>query len=176
MNLKQDEMTQDTASNKSASREIAANIDLFRHRFGSRVRNSDCDRQNIVHNAVYLYWLEAARVEYFREIGLPIDRKTFITKHHFVVAHLEINYLWAAQFDDEYVVRTRTGFVRNTSFGMDQIISLPDGKTLLTAQAVLVNLNPADQRPQRIPDSYRKLVKDFEGSTVEISQWDKYSA
>lgn len=145
----------------------------FNHSVASRVRTYDCDRQGIVHNAVYLYWLEAGRVEYFREIGLPIDRKTFITKHHFVVAHADIDYLWAAQFDDEYEILTRTTFIRKSSFGMSQIVRLLDGTRLLLADAVLVHLNPATQRPEPIPDSYRNLVRQYEGSNVEIREWDR---
>ena len=65
----------------------------FHHRLHSRVRSYDVDRQSIVHNAVYLYWLEAARIEYFRDIGVPIDRQSFVTKHRFVVVRAEIDEL-----------------------------------------------------------------------------------
>ena len=67
---------------------------VFNHRLHSRVRSYDVDRQNIVHNAVYLYWLEAARIEYFRDIGVPIDSQSFITKHRFVVVKAEIDYIY----------------------------------------------------------------------------------
>ena len=145
-------------------------IDLtkFKHSITSRVRTYDVDRQNIVHNAVYLYWLEVGRVEYFRALGLPIDVQTFITKHHFVVAHVEIDYLGAARFDEEYEVLTRTTFMKNSSFGMEQVIRLTSGEVLLLASAVIVHLNPARQISERIPDSYRKLVREFEGDDVAM--------
>ncbi len=150
--------------------DLREKIDLskFRHSITSRVRTYDVDRQNIVHNAVYLYWLEVGRVEYFRTIGLPIDAQTFITKHHFVVAHVDINYLGAARFDDEYEVLTRTTFMKNSSFGMEQLIRLTNGDVLLIASAVIVNLNPARQTSERIPDSYRKLVRELEGADVNM--------
>ncbi len=146
----------------------ALDLSKFKHSITSRVRTYDVDRQNIVHNAVYLYWLEVGRVEYFRALGLPIDVQTFITKHHFVVAHVDINYLGAARFDDEYEVLTRTTFMKNSSFGMEQIIRLTTGEVLLIANAVIVNLNPARQTSERIPDSYRKLVREFEGADVHM--------
>lgn len=148
--------------------DLRGRIDLskFKHNIASRVRTYDVDRQNIVHNAVYLYWLEVGRVEYFRALGLPIDGQTFITKHHFVVAHVDIDYLGAARFDNEYEVLTRTTFMKNSSFGMEQIIRLVSGEVLLIARAVIVNLNPARQTSERIPDSYRKLVVEFEGADV----------
>ncbi|HCN04963.1 MAG TPA: hypothetical protein DIS79_05025 [Bacteroidetes bacterium] len=142
----------------------------FFHRLHSRVRSYDVDRQGIVHNAVYLYWLEAARIEYFRDIGVPIDRQSFVTKHRFVVASTEIAYKMAAQFDDAYTVFTRVSFVKNSSFGFEHVIRHENGTVLATAKSVLVHLNPASNRPERIPDSYRTLIREFEGDAVVLSE------
>src|ERR1700754_4102733 len=69
----------DMHNRKVRAGELREQIDLskFKHSITSRVRTYDVDRQNIVHNAVYLYWLEVGRVEYFRALGLPIDAQTF---------------------------------------------------------------------------------------------------
>lgn len=143
---------------------------VFNHRLHSRVRSYDVDRQGIVHNAVYLYWLEAARIEYFRDIGVPIDRQSFVTKHRFVVATTQIEYLTAAQFDDAYTVFTRVSFVKNSSFGFEHVIQREDGATIAIAKSVLVHLNPATHKSERIPDSYRTLIREFEGSDVADDQ------
>lgn len=140
----------------------------YNHRLNSRVRSYDVDRQSIVHNAVYLYWLEAARIEYFRDLGVPIDRQSFVTKHRFVVVKTSIEYLHAAQFDDAYTVFTRISFVKNSSFGFEHVIQREDGVILATANSVLVHLNPATHGPERIPDSYRSLIREFEGSTTRF--------
>ena len=140
----------------------------FNHRLHSRVRSYDVDRQGIVHNAVYLYWLEAARIEYFRDIGVPIDRQSFVTKHRFVVVKAEIDYLYAAQFDDAYTVYTRVSWVKNSSFGFEHVIRTEEGEMLAVAKGVLVHLNPATHKPERIPDSYRSLIKAFEGDNTDF--------
>jgi acyl-CoA thioester hydrolase len=134
----------------------------FYHRLNSRVRSYDVDRQSIVHNAIYLYWLEAARIEYFRDLGIPIDRQSFVTKHRFVVVKTEIEYLMAAQFDDPYTVFTRVSFVKNSSFGFEHVIRHENGTLLAVAKSVLVHLNPATHQPERIPDSYRSLMVELE--------------
>lgn len=141
---------------------------VFNHKLNSRVRSYDVDRQSIVHNAIYLYWLEAARIEYFRDLGVPIDRQSFVTKHRFVVVKTEIDYVHAAQFDDAYTVFTRISFVKNSSFGFEHVIRREDGVILATAKSVLVHLNPASHRPERIPDSYRALIMEFEGPTTRF--------
>lgn len=154
-----------TASQR-AERILVEERPLYKHVVRTRVRTYDVDRQGIVHNAVYFYWLEAARVEYFRSIGLPIDRETFVTKHRFVVAHQEIDYFAAAQFDDEYEVYTRIPLVRRSSLVFDQLVVLVEGQLLVKASAVLVHLNPATNAPERIPDSYRTLIREYEGESV----------
>ncbi|MBI2793256.1 MAG: acyl-CoA thioesterase [Ignavibacteria bacterium] len=141
----------------------------FNHRLHSRVRSYDVDRQGIVHNAIYLYWLEAARIEYFRDLGVPIDRQSFVTKHRFVVVTTEIEYVQPGQFDDPYTVFTRVSFVKNSSFGFEHVIQHQNGTILATAKAVLVHLNPATQQPERITDSYRSLIKEFEGDSVNFT-------
>lgn len=150
------------------SKQVTNSVSEFKHKLVTRVRTYDVDRQGIVHNAVYFYWLEAARVEYFRSIGLPMDRETFVTKHRFVVAHQEIDYFSAAQFDDEYEILTRVSFLSNSSFGFDQVIRLTNGRLIVHANAVMVYLNPANHSPERITDSYRKLIFEFEGDTIKL--------
>jgi YbgC/YbaW family acyl-CoA thioester hydrolase len=116
-----------------------------------------------------MYWLEAARIEYFRDLGIPIDRQSFVTKHRFVVARTEIEYVYAAQFDDPYTVFTRVSFVKNSSLGFDHVIRHENGSMLATAKSVLVHLNPATHKSERIPDSYRTLIREFEGENVSFS-------
>ncbi len=141
---------------------------VFRHIIQSRVRIYDVDRQSIVHNAVYLYWLEAARVEYFRGIGLPIDLQTFVTKHRFVVARTEIDYIYPAFFDQEYEVLTRVSNMKNTSFICEQVVRLLDGAIVIKANSVMVHLNAAHHKPEHIPESYRVLIREYEGDNVQI--------
>jgi acyl-CoA thioester hydrolase len=145
----------------------------FKHIIRSRVRTYDVDRQGIVHNAIYLYWLEAARVEYFRAIGIPIDKQTFVSKHRFVVAHTDIDYYYAAEFDDEYEVLTKMKFVNNTSVGFEQIIRLYEDKELIVrSSTVMVHLNPASHQPTRIQDSYRDLFTTFESAAIGEFDYD----
>ena len=139
----------------------------YKHRITGKVKSFEVDRQNIVHNAIYIYWLEESRIEYFRSIGISIDSETFITKDRFVVAKNEVNYVSPAQFDQSYILLTRVSEIRNSSIIFDQIIlSYPDNQFLVQATGVLVNLNPITNLPERINDDYRKLVVDYEDYAV----------
>ena len=139
----------------------------YKHRLTGKVKSFEVDRQNIVHNAIYIYWLEESRIEYFRSIGISIDSETFITKDRFVVAKNEVNYVSPAQFDQSYILLTRDSEIRNSSIIFDQIIlSCPDNQLLVQATGVLVNINPITNLPERINDDYRKLVSDYEDYAV----------
>lgn len=139
----------------------------YKHRLTGKVKSFEVDRQNIVHNAIYIYWLEESRIEYFRSIGISIDSETFITKDRFVVAKNEVNYVSPAQFDQSYILLTRVSEIRNSSIIFDQIIlSCPDNQLLVQATGVLVNINPITNLPERINDDYRKLVSDYEDYAV----------
>lgn len=148
------------------SREIQQEIidfAAYRHILSGRVKTFEVDRQNIVHNIIYLYWLEDARVEYFRALGLEMNERTFIDSYRFVIAKLEINYLAPALFDKQYEVLTRISHLGTSSFMFDQlIISIPERTILITAQSVLVQLNQATNESLPIDNKYRTLVEVFE--------------
>ncbi len=153
---------------QSVAHNLEAELPKFRHRLRTRVRSYDVNGQGIVHNAVYFYWLEAARVEYFRSIGLPLDRETFVTKHRFVVAHQDIDFMAVAEFDDEYEIYTRVSYVKNSSFGFEQIIRLVDGRFVVKASSILVQLNPATGQPEHLRDAYRNLLHEYEQNNVQF--------
>jgi acyl-CoA thioesterase FadM len=61
-------------------------------------------------------------------------------------------------------------FVKNSSFGFEHVIRHENGTILAVASSVLVHLNPATHRPERIPDSYRSLIREFEGDNVVFAE------
>ncbi len=141
------------------------NLDFsaYHHVLSGRVKTFEVDRQNIVHNIIYLYWLEDARVEYFRALGLEMNERTFIDTHRFVIAKTEINYIAPALFDKQYEVLTRITSIGTSSFVFDQlIVSIPDKTVLISAQSVLVQLNPKTNESMPIDSEYRNLVSVFE--------------
>ena len=144
-------------------------IDHFRHAINGRVKTFEVDRQNIVHNVIYMYWLEHARVEYVRSLGIEIKPSTFIDSYTFVVAKTEVNYLAPALFDQAYTVFTRIPSIGITSFIFEQVIQLEkDATTLLFASSVLVQLDPKSKEPTPISKQFRDMVASYETkSTVK---------
>lgn len=149
------------SNNDSRNREITPS--LYRHAISGRVKTFEVDRQNIVHNVIYMYWLEHARVEYVRSIGIIIEPTIFIDHHTFVVAKTEVQYLAPALFDQEYTIFTRISSIGNTSFVFDQFVqSAKDSTIYITAQSVLVQLNPQTKEPLHISKEFRDRVANYE--------------
>ncbi|MEL0286380.1 MAG: YbgC/FadM family acyl-CoA thioesterase, partial [Paracoccaceae bacterium] len=70
------------------------------HRFSLRVYYEDTDFGGIVYYANYLKFIERARSEWVRSLGL--DQKTLKSERGvvFAVRHLEADYISPAKFDD----------------------------------------------------------------------------
>ena len=142
-------------------------FEKFKYSIGSRVKFDEVDSFGVVHNIKYLYWLEWARLEYFRHIGIKIHKHTVIRDFPVMVVRNEIDYLNMSEYDDEYIVYTRVAKVKNSSLIFENIIALKDGTVLVKAVSVLVHLNK-DKRPNRLPDNVRDMIKSHEGDNVEF--------
>ncbi|MCL5992179.1 MAG: acyl-CoA thioesterase, partial [Bacteroidetes bacterium] len=128
----------------------------------------EVDSYSIVHNLQYFYWLEWARIEYLRNILGNEAGKISIFEFPVMSAHAEIDYFNTAGFDDAYEVFTRISFIKNSSFGFENIIRLESGLLLAKASAVLVNINFKTRQPDRISDEIRELVRNYEGESVRL--------
>jgi acyl-CoA thioester hydrolase len=142
--------------------------DHFRHRYPLRVRFHHCDRMNVVHNLSYFYFFEEARVEYIRELGLPVDEGTFVTHDKFFIVRNVCDYHAPAFFDEQLTLLTRIRQVRNSSIAFEHLAMKADGTAAARAEHVFVHVDQESNRPARVPDRLRDLILAFEGGNVEF--------
>ncbi len=148
--------------------EINNSLHLFKFKSRGRVKFYEVDSYGVVHNIRYFYWLEWARAEYLRNISGNTDSKLSLYSFPVMVVHSEIDYFNTASFDDEYEILTRTSFVKNSSVGFENVIRLNDGNILVKASAVLVGINVKTRQPERINDTFRQWLKNFEGDNIKF--------
>lgn len=136
----------------------------YKHKIQVRVRTYEVDSQGIVHNAVYLQYLEAARIEYRRNLGYHIlPNGIFDDGLKVVVVNNTINYKGFGFLDDLLNVRTRIEWIKNSSFCFDQVIENDKTKAVLCeAKGILVNLHPTNNTPESLADNFIKDIKQFE--------------
>ncbi len=146
------------------------NKSKYKHKFQLRVRNFQVDSQGIVHNAIYLEYCEIGRVEYVRNLGIQLlPTGIFDDGLKINVKRNEITYESPAMVDDLLDIYTRISYLKNSSFCFEHLIFKSKTDALLVTQrSVQVNLNPTTNRPERLPDSLRKVIIDFEGNNLEI--------
>ncbi len=111
------------------------------------VRDYECDLQGVVNNAVYQNYLEHARHEYLKSIG--IDFAALAAEGiNLVVTRVEMDYKLSLTSGDRFVVEVRPQRLSPVRIGFHQAIyRLPDRKPVIRALVTGTALN-AKGRPQ----------------------------
>ena len=145
-------------------------LSKFKHKHQVRVRNFEVDSQGIVHNAIYLEYCEIGRVEYIRQLGFRLlPGGTFSDDIKVRIKRNEITYYNPAKVDDLIDVYSRIAYIKNSSFCFEHILINAETRQLICFQkSIHVNLNLMTNEPERIPDKYRELFKDFEGNSIAL--------
>ena len=126
------------------------------HRFALRVYYEDTDLAGIVYYANYLKFIERARSEWVRDLGVDQVRLRAETGVVFAVRRIEADYLRPARFDDELVVQTRQIAVTGARIVLEQDI-FRLGERLFAATVTLVCLTE-DGHPARVPAALRPAM------------------
>ena len=135
----------------------------MRHKYKVRVRNYEVDSQGIVHNSIYLQYMEIGRIEYRRNLGYNIKPNgVFDDGLMFVVVNNTINYLAPAILDDELEIFTKISWIKKSSFCFEQEIVNGKGISVCEGIGVLVNLDVNTNKPLKISDKFIKEIKNFE--------------
>ena len=132
------------------------------HRFALRVYFEDTDTAGIVYYANYLRFMERARSDMLRSVG--IDQRSVMEAGEgvYAVADLTIRYRGSARLDDDLVVLSEVRQVRAAACVIQQRVMR--GDELLTDATVTAAFITNEGRPKRQP---RAWVEIFERLTAE---------
>ena len=126
------------------------------HRFVLRVYYEDTDLAGIVYYANYLKFIERARTEWVRDLGIDQGQLKAETGIVFAVRRVEADYLMPAQFDDELTVETRLEQATGARLVLGQDV-VRGGDVLFRATVTLVALTDTG-RPARLPADIRSKI------------------
>ena len=98
-----------------------------------RVYYEDTDAQGVVYYANYFRFMERARTEWLRELGLDQKKMLSEERRMFVVVSTRAEFVMPAQFNDELIVTASLGNLTRASFDIEQNIYRGgrDGELLL---------------------------------------------
>lgn len=124
------------------------------HRFPIRVYYEDTDMAGIVYYANYLRYIERARSDWVREIG--IDQLSMKAQGVvFAVRRLEADYVLPAHFDEALEVQTTLSQLTPARMVMQQDVRRGDD-LLFAAEVTIVCIGPAG-KPTRLPAELRSM-------------------
>jgi acyl-CoA thioester hydrolase len=135
----------------------------FHHRYAITVRYGDMDTLGHVNNAKYLTYVEQARINYVRELGMW-DGKA--NQYGIIMARAVVDYKSPVTMDDgEAVIFSRTVRVGNKSFEMEHWVMVErDGQPILAAIVSIVGVafDYVTNTTVIIPDSWREKIQTYE--------------
>jgi acyl-CoA thioester hydrolase len=118
----------------------------------------DVDVAGHVNNAVYLTYLETARIAYLSEV-LGLD---FTYEVSLILAHVSVDFRSPAHFPETLEVGARVPRVGTKSFDMQHEVRGEDGRLVLEASSVLVAYDYAANEPIPVSDDWRARLETYE--------------
>lgn len=123
------------------------------HNISVRVYYEDTDLAGIVYYANYLKYIERARTEWVRDLGVDQGALKAETGTVFAVRRVEADYLIAAKFDDVLTVRTELVKLGGASLIVQQDVLRGD-EILFTAKVTIVAIG-SEGKAVRLPPVIR---------------------
>jgi acyl-CoA thioester hydrolase len=126
--------------------------------FKIRIYYEDTDSAGVVYHANYVKFLERARSEWLRALG--IDQKSLLDAAgvQFVVRQFSLRLRQPARYDDELSVVCR--LAESHPFRMGFIQQIWCGALLVDAKVEVVCVNKLTFKPVIIPEWIQQLLKD----------------
>ncbi len=132
-------------------------LDDFRYRMEIRVVFRDIDYYRHVNNAVYITWMETARIDYCRE---AFDRPLGGTVN-VIMASQRFDYERQAQYDERLVLGCRTSRLGTKSMDLTYELWRP-GERIGHGVSTLVGYDYEADRSIVIPDAWRTRIAGYE--------------
>ncbi|OLP53614.1 tol-pal system-associated acyl-CoA thioesterase [Rhizobium rhizosphaerae] len=132
---------------------LAGELTETGHRLVQRVYYEDTDFSGVVYHARYLHFLERARTDYLRLLG--VEQAALAVEGDaeglvFVVHRMEIDFKAPARMDDILTIRTVTEKAGGAKMVLSQEIWREE-RLLIAARVIIAVINAAG-RPRRLPD------------------------
>jgi acyl-CoA thioester hydrolase len=121
-----------------------------------RVYYEDTDAQGVVYYANYFRFLERARTEWLRALGVNQADLLYKERKMFVVVEMNTKFIAPAAFNDELIVTARLAGLTRATFDIEQNIfrNNLDGDLLLSGNCKAAFLDADSKRPLRVPASF----------------------
>ena len=136
-------------------------FDGSEHRFALTVYFEDTDAAGVVYYANYLKFMERARSDMLRAVGIDQNAVLRSGDGAYYVADVSIRYVKPARLGEDLIVVSNIEEIRAASVRIHQRVMR--GEELLTDARVTAAFLDANGRPQRQPKEWVDLFKRISG-------------
>jgi acyl-CoA thioester hydrolase len=133
-------------------------MDGYRFVLPREVEFRDIDSAGHVNNAVYLTYLETARIKYLIEVLGP----EFASEIALILARIAVDFRSPAFFRETLELGARATRIGTTSFDLEHEVRGGDGRLVLEASSVLVAYDYEANAPMTVPDDWRARLDAYE--------------
>ena len=138
---------------------VEGRFDGREHRFAVRVYFEDTDLSGVVYHANYLRYMERARSDMLRLVGIDQRAAFEAGEGAYAVAALDIRYRRPARLDDALLIVSRLTQVRAAAVHIHQRV-MRERETLAEAGVTAALVAP-DGRPRRQPAAWIAAYERF---------------
>jgi acyl-CoA thioester hydrolase len=123
-----------------------------------RIYFEDTDSGGVVYHSNYLKFMERARTEWLRSIG--IDQRHLKQDNHimFVVHRIDIQFKLSARFNDELIVKSELKDIGSSKIEFRQMIYRND-EMLIDANVDIACIDSEKFKPVRIPPTIKQTME-----------------
>ena len=125
------------------------------------IRFRDLDAFGHVNNAVYFTFMEIARVEYFKQLGLLQPGE--LPSPFFIIAEATCQFKAPIDMATLLIIQVRVSRLGNASFDMEyRFVDEVSGAVLASGRTVQVTFDYAANRSVPLPAAWRQALVTFE--------------
>jgi len=130
----------------------------FRFVHAQEVTFRDLDVFGHVNNAVYLTYIENARIGYMREVlGVESLEDLLV-----IVAKVNIDFRSRASLGEVLEIGARVSRIGTKSFDLDHEVRGPDARLVAAASTTLVTFDYGGETTMPVPELWRERIESFE--------------
>jgi acyl-CoA thioester hydrolase len=137
-------------------------VEGYRYVQPQEVAFRDLDAFGHVNNAVYLTYIENARLGYVRDV-LGIESLDGLL---LILARAQIDFRSRANLGETLEIGTRTTQVGTKSFDVDHEVRAPGGRLVAEAKTTLVAFDYASDRTMPVPPEWRERIENYESRST----------
>jgi len=123
-----------------------------------RIYFEDTDSGGVVYHANYLKFMERARTEWLRSVGIDQHHLKYHAHIMFVVHRIDIQYKLPARFNDDLVVKSEFLGIGSSKIEFRQMIYRHE-EMLIDAHVDIACIDSEKFKPVRIPSTVKQTME-----------------